>query len=1352
MKTLKAAFIVLLAISTAISPAYPAEYTQKSTTVIPVSNPDSKANAAAEVAKSQAIQDANTQYQQPTAPSKPVLNETVYNPDQTFSKLTYELSPDQATRRIVFKENYAADGTVTGSEKYQYDSTGQHVTKDSFSANGTQTSQTLYIYEGESIRTAVVYDYANGKPTGAYAVFTYDPVLQDVIEEDHAANGAITGSEHYSFDAAGRLESKDSRSASGVQTGHTTYFYTGDTLETSIRYDYDAAGNQTGAYAIFTHNLSGQIVREEDHAANGTVTGSEKYTYDTAGNLKIKDTYSSTGIQMYQTTYVYDLVNYGESGHLSASVYLYDENGIRTKIYENYLYNSIGQLVQKYESAYGITTELEKYKYDPAGRLIVKDSFSSNGVQTVQTAQTTYAYDLNGILTSAKQYAYNASGQQTGAFDRFTYNPIGQIVEKRSFNAQKALIGYEQYFYNTTGPFVGELYLTRSFSANGIKLGSERYYYNAAGQLETKDIFNANGIRTGSEEYTYNERGSISVCRVATWASGFSTGTTVFTYNAIGQLIRKDMINQVNVLAGYEIYSYNLNGQILRKEMFSWDSMLTRHVLTGYETYSYVSGWLSKKTIFGQSSGIQSNVILLSYENYSYITSGPNYGKLGFKYVSGATGVISGEQYTYNSIGQLIGTYFTGARNAPVRSEQYTYSSIGQLIGKSIRSPNNAPMGSERYTYDPAGRLVFKEILDNYSWLAPVRSERYIYNSIGQLERVDITARNSALSSERYIYNGSGQITTKTTFTGGVMTSSQVYNYAKGLLNTYDMYSYTGGRLITKTTYTAKANILRHETYNYDAISGLLTTVDIFDNDNPATRKRVGYREYLYTNGAQAGYNEYSLDGNGRIVVKNIFNSSNTRTGYELYKYDAASGLFTKADIFNNAGTKTGYREYVYDADGVLTGYVNNIYDAKGNIGTKQHLDKSNLVVSYETFTYTTSRKPLQITYFVKDYTPGSRSGGVDRMIGYDTFTYAGEVLSAKRVYNALGQNTKLENYVGGLYDNSIEYTYNTSGQKETVKYKNSSYAVTSYEIYTYADYKVTKKDIYNSDQADKVLKSSQVYTYSYGVLSGSTIEEYDTVSGKVTKKQYLTSANALRYYETFKYGASSLEKTTWNPGDVPSRIDFYSVSENGNAVLNSYETYICYTVGGKPQIQERNVYANPSNPMHYQRQVYSYVEGKLSAKTLYDVVVKSLGTPATLDHLATPPVLVQTLWGYVNYTYNSDGSYQITTKHKFTTTFDSRTLQRTELIETYGPDGRLTGKVYEPYDTYRGNPMIKSTYTYSYPADGSAPREILVEQLVPKFYVQGNPQYPMVGYTKLTYDPVTGLQTGQEYFTGAFD
>jgi RHS repeat-associated protein len=597
-----------------------------------------------------------------------------------------------------------AKGNVTA---YQYDDRGNRVLRTE--AVGTPLERTTaYTYDPVTNKVATITETAanGGKITTSVYDSSGNPLS---LTETGTADGSTVGrTTTYTYDASGRILSVAGprtdvddittftyypnepdqglnrgylytvADALGHTTVHSEYnaFGGAEKIEmptAEILLAYDAAGRplnkSSNGLTLFTnsYDLTGRITRIDlpegrfityQYAANGkpssvtdSLGNSIAHTYDSGGRKIKEEIFDPQNVLRRFIEYTYE-----ETGDLDKTIYA--DGGT-----EDLNYDPAGNLIARI-NALGRTTS---YSYDALNRL--------TGTTAPDGTVTAYGYDKQDNTVSVT----DAEGRSTA----FTYDGLGRKISRTSPDTGTTL-----YTYDTAGN------LLTSTDANGITAVREYDALNRPVAVRYPDP-------SQDITYTYNENDFIG--RLTSIQD--STGSTVYTYDTLGRMIREERIVDEQVLV--TDYAYNDSSELTGMIYPSGRLITYERDRTG--------------GIVSVSSTYDEETVTLA-EGMTYLPFGPR------------TSAITGGFTRNNSYNQLY--RLTRSSAGTVYDREYGYTPDGQVASVTDIAD---PAVSQAFTYDDLNRLIGAE--GSYDAL------EYSYDRVGS--RLSET-RDGAVSSYSY--------------------------------------------------------------------------------------------------------------------------------------------------------------------------------------------------------------------------------------------------------------------------------------------------------------------------------------------------------------------------------------------------------------------------------------------------------------------------------------------------------------------------------------------------------------------------------------------------------------------------
>ncbi|NHZ91346.1 hypothetical protein F2P45_20345 [Massilia sp. CCM 8733] len=544
----------------------------------------------------------------------------------------------------------------------------------------------------------------------------------------------------------------------------------------TTRYAYDVAGQlirmtaPDGAVLEYSYDDAHRLIGLRDRAGN-----SIDFTLDAMGNTVRQEVKDPGGKLVAQTTRAFDALNRLQREQKSEK-----DSGARFE------YDAVGNLTASIDPL----ARASKGTFDTFNRLI---------------QQTLPAADATG-KPAMIDYAYTPQDQLASVLDprrlqtRYVFNGLGQ---------QTTLISPDTG--TTSTQFDGAGNVISRLDAAGRKTA---YRYDAAGRVT--------GI--GASTFEYGAAGTAAAGRVTLMTD--EAGKTVYAYDGMGRLLRKEKTNGAAARRFVTAYTYGSTGSAVghvtsmtypsgNRIDITYDSNgkpsalgLTRPnaarvtILSDitYQPFGAVRSWL-----WGNHSAASPNKYERQFDLENRLVSYP----LGHLAAGGAVRTLS-----YDAAGRIVSMTHKGNTTPGRLDQRYYYDGRDRLIGF------DSATASQRFEYDANGNRT-KLTLGANSYLntidpgcnrlaftsGPVPAKRNTYDATGNLIS-DGTLRfgygnndrmssisGGAGASVQYRYNGSGQRVIKSDAFGA--STYFVYNEAGQMVGEYD----NAGALIQETIY-----------------------------------------------------------------------------------------------------------------------------------------------------------------------------------------------------------------------------------------------------------------------------------------------------------------------------------------------------------------------------------------------------------------------------------------------------------------------------------------------------------------------------------------------------------------------
>ncbi|WP_109807729.1 RHS repeat protein [Sphingosinithalassobacter portus] len=812
----------------------------------------------------------------------------------------------------VKKESYTrvSGSGVTEAQATRYDLAGRVIYSGVYTGNSTSMSevdysQTTYNSFGEVVTVSAhgqtqitnYYDSAGrlwktNAGDGIWKVYGYDKNGNQTI----VITSAGTSLNVSSFTTALGMVSQ-----SGVNATYTTY----DKRNLAITVTEEGRQHDTASLTTAdtlttsrTYNAFGEVA-SETNALGYTVN----YTYNTMGRLT-KTEYPLVTVTL-------------ENGHDNAPSrptenVFYDISGRRIGS-QDANGNIISQLLLA-GTGYGSDALVATEWHPDSG--YIKNSYDIFGdlrkVRNERGKYTSYAYDQMGRVetiirpatsagTLVEQIRYDNLGQQVlhsssasnTTIDTTAYDALGRVVST-TIGGDTTTIEYEWHDEGASGISVSGGWTVTTTYANTRKLIEKS---DSAGHMITRtdlgghdftfsyDVAGRLSGRTSSVgenlAYTYYNNGqvkSIATTTGDTQTDNWSSLTTTYQYDKIGQLIRQNTVD-----AGEEYYeTYNwkfddgVNGGLITHHV-SW-SNTTQNITATYDALGRLSTW-------SEAGGSESNPkILPASVSYKYDANGnirrtnATYTKLNqygqadgtttqdywFRYdamnrVVTANGTLSGTAGATGTTivrgvgGTDIAYHLDGQRSSVTRSVQRNVTAV--IIGGdpflSSASAMSSPSGPEPQMAPPGGIITIHDtiIVD--------QREDYLYDDAGHLTTVQMAES----SFNQAAWELDPEFNDAQNYVGALPTTG-----TNKALYTYDL----AGRMLTQTDYTSGTTVGYSRALTYNSVGRIAT-------ENTATRR--GADTYLADstyNYGTSGTTSYALGSAASVTTKNYKNSRTT--------------------------------------------------------------------------------------------------------------------------------------------------------------------------------------------------------------------------------------------------------------------------------------------------------------------------------------------------------------------------------------------------------------------------------------------------------------------------------------------
>ncbi len=517
---------------------------------------------------------------------------------------------------------------------------------------------------------------------------TYDYRFGKVHREIDANEKLTT----YDYDGFGRIKTITKPAPYGI----TEYFYNnfGDPSSQHIR---EEAQDQAGALIHWKETYFDGLGRTTTEKSGGV--GTAKIVVDTTYNLQgLVETRSYPyyeGAQDYYVSYFYDPVD-----RLKQTDY---PDGTSTTIsYDR------GRIT--YIDANGHKKVAEKDAY---GRIIAIEEYTGNGTSDPYAlyAETLYWYDVLNNL----EYVRDSQGNET----YITYDSLS-----RKASIYDPDMGLWEYDYDDNGNLIYQKdQMDRTI----------RFEYDKLNRVTLKNY------PTGTDiTYTYDEASSTNAKGRLTTVTD-SAGTTVFNYDAVGQITRSDKTLSIDASTYTTQTQYDPLGRV--KKIIYPDSTYADY---SYDDFGNIEQIISGATTYVDydSYSALGKPLLITFGNgvttqYQYY---PENNRLKKIYSSNGTTPLMNLEYFYDYAGNI--TLLTDSLDSN-KTRSYKYDDVDRLIeADSVKYG-----GKVIYQYDKIGNITYN-----------CRLGHYYYEDANHVHAVTSVRRSDGTLAADYRYDGNGNM------------------------------------------------------------------------------------------------------------------------------------------------------------------------------------------------------------------------------------------------------------------------------------------------------------------------------------------------------------------------------------------------------------------------------------------------------------------------------------------------------------------------------------------------------------------------------------------------------------------
>ncbi len=637
-----------------------------------------------------------------------------------------------------------ARGNITN---YTYDSRGNLIRM--FDSLNPQ-NPSLYTYESEFNRLTSATD-----ELGRQTLYDIDPlngnvrsitqVLGSLGEDDLVTHLQYTtrGLVKSITDPLGRV-SESFFDSLGRLTQHA--FSSGTSSQSSVRYEYDLAGNvsattdENGNRSLFQYDALNRLMKVTEADPDGSgplVSPATRLEYDAVGNLV-----ALTDQRSNRTEFEYDQLNrlirvVDSKGQVSN--WTYDRVGnllsSRDPLSQitRFVYDARNRLVEKIEP----DGTRARFEYDLDDNLIAISDLNGNATRYAHDARnrvvdkidelgnsTSYAYDLSDNLISTQdrmgrvttfeyddanrlvaeswgeggnviQFSYDAVGNLITLMDQFSalsfqYDSRDRVVSVDNAGTPKSPHVVLNYQYDSVGNLLSVV-----DTIDGEDGGSMTYHFDALNRVEqiTQTGANTNSKRVN---FGYDALGQfMSIHRYSDLAGTLSVVDTVFSYDELNRLLQIDHVGQNASLAFFD-FDYDAVGRITRisgidgETVYDYDtrgqlvSAVHADLAKPLEQYAYdANGNRVSATVLGIPLEYQTGL------NNQVLSD----GRYNFVYdrennLSRRTEIDSGiaREFSWDNRNRLTAVSDRNAEGAELQRVEFTYDPLDRRISKSVET------------------------------------------------------------------------------------------------------------------------------------------------------------------------------------------------------------------------------------------------------------------------------------------------------------------------------------------------------------------------------------------------------------------------------------------------------------------------------------------------------------------------------------------------------------------------------------------------------------------------------------------------------------------------------------------
>lgn len=545
--------------------------------------------------------------------------------------------------------------------------------------------------------------------------------------------------------------------------------------------------------------------------------------------------------------------------------YTYYFEGSPLEYYDNYDYDSYGNVTDIYKIGSGIGSSHESFSYSANGNKLVTSTDRLGHSVTLD-------YNTYGRLLTETDYLNNTLTNQYDASDRVS--TITSSTGRRDATA---------YIWNGDNK---PTLATYGISQTGNTGSASVTWYDKNQRQLRQGVkgFNGTMILTDSE---YNSKGELYRISDPYFAGGSPAWADTYAYDNYGRMTGIERNTGCNTTYSYSgaMVTETTAGKTYSKTYSSDGKLASASDYGGTIAYAYFpDGKVKTITVPG---GIVTSMQYADAARNQTQLSDPSAGTIN---------------YTFNARGQLLTqtnargqttslSYFDDGRvNSIVRAEgttTHSYNGNKQLTG--ISSPGNI---SRSFTYDTYGRI--STVGDNIAGLA--FSTNFTYDSYGRLN----TRTHPSSTVETMSYNNNGYLVSISA--GGAVR--------------YTISAMNARQQVTSATYGSTLNaVYGFDTYGYPASASVGQVQDYRYTFNTVTGNMTSRQNYLHSLTESFTYDDlYRLTGvsgpqslsmtyasNGNLITKadigiTDFSYGEDASPYALTNLQSSTGVISPTD------------------------------------------------------------------------------------------------------------------------------------------------------------------------------------------------------------------------------------------------------------------------------------------------------------------------------------------------------------------------------------------------------------------------------------------------------------------------